>query len=118
MALIFSRVTLSSNNDKVEFLASGIPQSANNLEGWIAYEDFMQRINFDQNVTAHAEAYLYGEGGSVKATPEEVAYLTERCNDYECFLSERCDNISESNFIIERSVISVQNNTPNLYLQL
>ena len=74
MAVLFSAVTLSADNNQVEFLTAGIPRDADDLEGWAAFEDFMDELASEQEVGVHVEAYLYGEGETVKATPEEVAY--------------------------------------------
>ncbi len=56
-----------------------------------------------QEVGVHVEAYLYGEGETVKATPEEVAYFTMRADADEKFLHDRCDNIEDADFTIRRS---------------
>ena len=45
----------------------------------------------------------YGEGETVKATPEEVAYFTMRADADEKFLHDRCDNIEDVDFTIRRS---------------
>lgn len=37
MAVLFSAVTLTAENNQVEFLAAGIPREADDLEGWTAY---------------------------------------------------------------------------------
>lgn len=38
MAVLFSAVTLTADNNQVEFLAAGIPRDADDLEGWTAYK--------------------------------------------------------------------------------
>ena len=38
MAVLFSAVTLTADNNQVEFLAAGVPRDADDLEGWTAYE--------------------------------------------------------------------------------
>ncbi len=103
MAVLFSAVKLTANNNQVEFLASGIPRDADDLEGWTAYEDFMDKLDSGQEIGVHVEAYLYGEGGTVKATPEEVAYFTTRAGVDEKFLHDHCDNIEDADFTIRRS---------------
>jgi len=92
MAVLFSAVTMTASNDQVEFLAAGIPRDADDLEGWAAYEDFMDNLCAEQEVYVHVESYLYGEGETIKASPEEVAYFTMRAKTDEKFLSGRCDN--------------------------
>lgn len=103
MAVLFSAVTLTADNNQVEFLAAGIPRDADDLEGWSAYENFMDELDSDQEVGVHVEAYLYGEGETVKATPEEVAYFTMRADADEKFLHDRCDNIEDADFTIHWS---------------
>lgn len=39
MAVLFSAVTLTADNNQVEFLAAGIPRDSDDLEGWTAYAD-------------------------------------------------------------------------------
>ena len=80
MAVLFSAVTLTADNNQVEFLAAGIPRDSDDLEGWTAYENFMDELDSEQEVSVHVEAYLYGEGETFKATPEEVAYFKMRAD--------------------------------------
>lgn len=103
MSVLFSTVTLSTDNDQAEFLAAGIPQDADDLEGWTAYEDFLDGVDPGEEVRVHVEAYLYGEGESFKATPEEVAYFTMRANADPGFLSGHCDNIEDADFVLQPS---------------
>ena len=44
------------------------------------YENFMDEPDSEQEVSVHVEAYLYGEGETFKATPEEVAYFKMRAD--------------------------------------
>lgn len=62
MALLFSAVTVTANDKKVEFLVGGIPREFSDLEGWTAFERFMEDISEDTTVKVHAEArqYVYG----------------------------------------------------------
>ncbi len=102
MALLFSAVTVTANVKKVEFLVGGIPREFSDLEGWTAFETFMEDLDEETKVSVHAEAYLYGEEETYKATPEEIAYFMMRMNQDETFLS-RCDNIESVNFTISWS---------------
>ena len=88
MAVLFSAVTLTADNHQVEFLAAGIPRVANDLDGWTAYEIFMDELDSEQEVGVRVEAYLYGEGETIKATPEEVAYFKMRADADEEFLHD------------------------------
>lgn len=71
MALLFSAVTATANDQEVEFLVGGILREFDDLEGWTAFDNFMEDIDEETEVSVHAEAYLYGEGESVRATPRK-----------------------------------------------
>ena len=58
MAVLFSAVTLSANNQEVEFFVGGIPRELDDLEGWTAFDNFMEDIDEETEVSVHAEAYL------------------------------------------------------------
>lgn len=58
MAVLFSAVTLTADNNQAEFLAAGIPRDSDDLEGWTAYENFMDELDSEQEVSVHVEAYL------------------------------------------------------------
>lgn len=103
MALLFSAVTVTANDQEVEFLVGGIPREFDDLEGWTAFDRFMEDINEETEVSVRAEAYLYGEGESVRAPPEEVAYIMKRMDMKADFLSSRCDNIDSVDFTIKWS---------------
>ena len=75
MAVIFSAVTISANDQEVEFFVGGIPREYDDLEGWTAFDNFMEDLDEDTEVAVHAEAYMYGEEETYKASPEEVAYF-------------------------------------------
>ena len=92
MAILFSKVTMRDDYNESEFFVSGFPQEPDDLEGWTAYHEFLDEITEDTIVNIHAEAYLYGEGETFKATPEEVAYMTIRNQNDPNFLR---------NFLIE-----------------
>lgn len=103
MAVLFSAVTLTADNNQAEFLAAGIPRDSDDLEGWTAYENFMDELDSEQEVSVHVEAYLYGDGETFKATPEEVAYFKMRADAGEEFLHDHCDNIEDADFTIQWS---------------
>lgn len=98
MAILFSKITIRDDYEESQFFVSGFPQEAEELEGWTAYHAFLEEISEDMLVNIHAEAYLYGEGETFKATPEEVAYMIMRQERDPDFLSERCTCIGESDF--------------------
>ena len=78
MAVIFSAVTISANDQEVEFFVGGIPREYDDLEGWTAFDNFMEDLDEDTEVAVHAEAYMYGEEETYKASPEEVVYFMMR----------------------------------------
>lgn len=98
MAVLFSVVTITANGIETELLTSGTPRELEDLEGWTAFDNFMEDIDEETAVTVHADAYLYGEGELFKATPEEVAYMCKRCEDNPNFLTNRCQNIDKVDF--------------------
>ena len=100
MAVLFSEVTLNANNKQVEFFAAGIPRNPDDLDGWIAYRDFMNGLNYAQTVKVHVQTYSYGEGEAVKASIPEVVYLTMRYNADAEFLLRHCRNIGHDDFTV------------------
>ena len=100
MAILFSKVTMRDDYNESEFFVSGFPQEPDDLEGWTAYHEFLDEITEDTIVNIHAVAYLYGEGETVKATPEEVAYIYMRENRRPGFIETRTKKTSESSFLL------------------
>ena len=98
MAVLFSAVTVTAGDQEKEFLVRGIPRELGDIEGYTAFEEFMEDIDEETEVSVHAEAYLYGEGETYKATLEELAYFYLRIEMREDFLSARCDNIEDVDF--------------------
>ena len=98
MAVLFSAVTVTAGDQEKEFLVRGIPRELGDIEGYTAFEEFMEDIDEETEVSVHAEAYLYGEGETYTATLEEVAYFYKRIEMREDFLSARCDNIEDVDF--------------------
>ena len=49
MAVLFSAVTIASDSDQAEFLVAGIPKSYADLEGWTAFETFMNEVDTEQD---------------------------------------------------------------------
>ena len=98
MAVLFSAVTVTAGNQEKEFLVRGIPRELGDIEGYTAFEEFMEDIDEETEVSVHAEAYLYGEGETYTATLEELAYFYLRIEMREDFLSARCANIEDVDF--------------------
>lgn len=73
MALQFSHVRVSTpDGNEAEFLVCGIPREFDDFEYSTAFEDFLDGIEEDTEITVHADAYLYGEGETFKASIEEA----------------------------------------------
>lgn len=53
MALLFSAVTLTGDDNQVELLVPGIPKESNDLRGWTAYENFIASIDHEQEIRVH-----------------------------------------------------------------
>ena len=99
MALLFSHVRVSTpDGNEAEFLVSGIPREFEDFDYYTKFEDFLDSIEEDTEITVHADAYLYGEGETLNASIEEVAYLTPRMNADDRFLTGHCDNIESVDF--------------------
>ena len=98
MALLFSAVTLTGDDDQVELLVPGIPRESIDLRGWTAYESFIASIDHEQEIRVHVAACLYGEGQPFLASPEEVAYFTLRAKEDDSFLCEHCSLAGHSDF--------------------
>ena len=78
MAVLFSAVSVTANDQEIEFYVGGIPREFDDLEGWTAFDNFMEDIDEESEVSVHAKAYLYVDEETYKATPEEVAYFMKR----------------------------------------
>ena len=100
MAVLFSAVTLTAiaKGEQLEFLIGGIPREFEDLEGWTAFDHYLENIDEEMDISIHADAYLYSEGEILKATPEEVAYMYKRIKDNPNFLNDRCQNIDKVDF--------------------
>lgn len=88
MALVFSKVSIDTDGESLEFLVSGSPRNENGLKGWVAYEDFIKRHK--AQTKAKIQPYYYGSAQPYKATPEEVAYMDMRWKNQPDFLEKRC----------------------------
>ena len=93
MALLFSNVTVSDGKRQEQFLVAGVPICENDLEDWIAYQNFITGMELGETINVHADGYLYGEG-----RPEEVGYLTMRLASKPTFLKDRCRKVVSVDF--------------------
>lgn len=100
MSLCFSRVTLYSVGKTASFLVGGIPKSRTDLQGWTAYESFINDSQRYQVVNARVETFLYGGEEPFDATPEEVAYFYKRIEMQPDFIDTRTEKTGESDFTV------------------
>ena len=98
MALLFSAVTVTAGDDETELLVGGVPREYDDLEGWTRFDNFIEDIDEETEVSVHAEVYVYGEGETNTATPEEIAYFMNRIEMDADFLTGHCDNIEDVDF--------------------
>ncbi len=100
MALLFSVVTMKSGAVESRFIVGGIPRRKSDLQGWRAYEEFMNRLSADQEIEVKSDRYVYGEGDMQNATAKEVAYLKQRMESQVDFLTRSCERYGDSQFIL------------------
>ena len=99
MAVLFSHVRVSApDGNEAEFLVCGIPREFDDFGYYTRFEDFLDSIEEDAEISVHAEACLYGNGETTNASIEEIAYLTLRMNADDRFLTGHCDNIESADF--------------------
>ena len=100
MSLRFSQVALSSDGETTSFLVGGIPKSRTDLQGWTAFDDFLNNTHRYKVVNAHVETFLYGGEEPFNATQEEVAYFYKRIERQPDFIETRTEKVGEINFKI------------------
>ena len=100
MAVLFSVVTMKSGAVESRFIVGGIPRRKSDLQGWRAYEEFMNRLSEDQEIEVKSDRYVYGEGDMRNATVEEVAYLKQRMESQVDFLTKSCERYGHSRFVL------------------
>ena len=59
MALLFSAVRATANDQEVEFFVGGIPREYDDLEGWTAFDRFMEDIDEETEVSVHAKHFCH-----------------------------------------------------------
>ncbi len=103
MALSFSKVSLFNGESKAEFLTMGIPCDYEDLERYTAFAEYIGELSDECNIEVNVDSYLYGEGETVKASIEEIAYLTRRMGMKGDFLEKSCQKTEESSFLLRYS---------------
>ena len=103
MSLIFSKLTIQSDSDEAEFLVGGFPTEPDDLARCDEYLNFLDEINDETSISVHVDAYLCGNGETMRASPDEVAEISVRIEAEPDFLSDQCDCIGEADFEIQWS---------------
>ena len=101
--IIFSEIICRANNtDYVAVgLVGGTPVCYADLLDWRIFQNFLKECHADSRVLVEVRTFGYGEGDKFDATPEEVAYMNQRCGMNNRFLEERCDFIRRHKIDIE-----------------
>ena len=105
MSLLFSKVTIQSDSDEVEFMVGGFPTEPDDLARYDEYQDFLDEIDDETNIGVHVDAYVCGNGETIRASPDEVAEISARTEAEPDFLSDQCDWVGEMDFEIQWSPI-------------
>lgn len=103
MALLFSKVTIQSDFNETEFFIGGFPTEPDDLARCDEYQDFLDEIDDEASVSVHVDAYVCGNGETIRASPDEVAEISARTEAEPDFLSEQCDWVGETDFEISWS---------------
>ena len=61
MAVIFSKVTLVTEDLETQFFACGIPKDAEDLEPYTRYHEFADEIDSETEIFVHVDTHLYTE---------------------------------------------------------
>lgn len=106
MSVLFSLVRLTSDTGSyTELLCGGIPACEEDLAEWSDYEDYLDGNLCTLEVQADVVSYLYGEGESVHADENDIAYLTTCMEEDKWFIEEQCDYVSDSRFSFAPSMM-------------
>ena len=93
--IIFSEIICKADNtDYIAVgLVGGTPVCYADLINWNIFKNFLLECSVDSKVLVEVRTFGYGEGERFDATPEEVAYMKQRCGMNNRFLEERCELI-------------------------
>ena len=105
MALLLSKVTMQRDFDEVEFIVRGFPTEPDDLSRCDEYQDFLDEIDDETSISVHVDAYICGNGETIRASPDEVAEISALIEAEPDFLSEQCDCVGETDFEIQWSPI-------------
>lgn len=103
--IIFSEILCRADNtDYIAIgLVSGTPVCYADLIDWKVFQNFLAECTADSRVLVEVRTFGYGEGDKFDATPEEVAYMKQRCGMNDRFLEERCELIRRHKIDIDLS---------------
>ena len=103
--IIFSEITCKANTTELTTngLVAGMPICYADLIDWTAFQKLLKKCDRTSKVTVEVSTFGYGEGEEWDATPEEVAYMKQRCNRDSRFLSTRCEKIGQRKLTINLS---------------
>ena len=105
MALLFSKVTIQCDFNEVEFIVGGFPTEPDDLARFDEYQDFLDEIDNEASVSVHVDAYVCGNGETIRASPDEVAEISARIEAEPDFLTDQCDWVGKTDFEIQWSPI-------------
>ena len=100
MALLFSKVTIQCDFNEAEFMVGGFPTEPDDLARCEEYQDFLDEIDDETSVSIHVDAYVCGNGETIRASPDEVVEILVRIEADPDFLSDQCDWVGETDFEI------------------
>ena len=103
MALLFSKVTIQCDFNEAEFMVGVFPTEPDDLARCEEYQDFLDEIDDETSVSIHVDAYVCGNGETIRASPDEVAEISVRIEAEPDFLSDQCDWVGEADFEIQWS---------------
>lgn len=100
MSIRFSRITAMTEKASAIFLVGGVPASQADLDGWTAFDSFVEDMPENEVISAHIETFLYGDDEPFDASPEEIAYFYQRIGMRPDFIEARTEKIGETDFVI------------------
>ena len=103
MALLFSKVTIQCDFNEAEFMVGGFPTEPDDLARCDEYQDFLDEIDDETSISVHVDAYICGNGETIRASPDEVAEISARTESEPDFLSDQCGWVGETDFEISWS---------------
>lgn len=100
MSIRFSRISAMTEDASALFLVGGCPTQQADLDGWTAFDSFVEDMPADKVITVKVETFIYGDGEIYDATPEEVAYFYQRISMRPDFLETRVTKVEESDIVM------------------